>query len=114
MVVPSPICPLAFPPQHTTLPFARSAQACDCPTVTVFAPDTIAVPAAQADATPATLVDDPTDAGALRTLRRAVRDAQFPPAAAYITTDAAQPPTFAAFLRDALPYEAADGIVPDP
>lgn len=78
-----------------------------------FAPDTIAILPAD-DTTPPTLVDAQADAAALRELRRAVRDAQFPPAAAYITTDAAEPPAYAAFLRDVVPFEDADGFVPDP
>jgi hypothetical protein len=78
-----------------------------------FDPATISVVPDDADTAPATLVDG-DDADALRALRRAVRDAQFPPAAAYVTTDETQPPSYAAFVRDALPHEDADGIVADP
>jgi hypothetical protein len=76
-------------------------------------PSALAVSATDAETAPATLVTG-ADADLLRALRRDVRDAQFPPAAAYITTDATMPPIYAAFLRDALPFEDADGIVPDP
>ena len=54
------------------------------------------------------------DGDALQDLRHQVRDAQFPPAAAYVSVDAASPPMYAVFLRDALPWEDARGIVQDP
>jgi hypothetical protein len=78
-----------------------------------FDPATIAVLRDAAATAPATLVEG-ADGDALRTLRHDVRDAEFPPGAAYITTDDTQPPSYAAYLRDALPYEDAAGLVADP
>jgi hypothetical protein len=76
-------------------------------------PASIAVAPADADTAPSLLVTD-DDGDALRDLRREVRDATPPPAGAWVTTDLANPPSFSVFLRDALPFEDADGQIANP
>jgi hypothetical protein len=75
-------------------------------------PATIALAPADAIAGTATLVTG-ADAAALRDLRHQVRDTSPTPGAAFVTVDTG-PPQYAVFLRDALPWEDASGLVADP
>lgn len=75
-------------------------------------PATIALAPADAVGGTATLVTG-ADADALRDLRHQVRDTSPTPGAAYVTVDTG-PPQYAVFLRDALPWEDASGVVADP